>query len=101
MAASNDSSLDVPIADLIETTVTQLEEEVNHVLTPDQINALLETTTFMRTSSKSMTGVFVDSDKRVQVVHVLGQMSEDFELMGTLKYKQASEVLLFAFFNHR
>lgn len=88
-----DSHADDPsISDVVTSAIAQLEEEDNHVLSAVQIDHLLDSTQFMRTSSKSMTGVFVNEEERVQVIRVIGQVAEDFDLLGSLKYKTSADV---------
>ena len=85
----------VSLPDSILATIAQVEEDNNNVLSEAQLDVLMNNTKFMRTSFKSMSGVFVDNDDRIQVVRVIGQMAEDFDLMGSLKYKLASDVRFF------
>ena len=78
----------------IVASIDLLEEYDNHVLSEAQVDFLMETTKFMHNSFKSLSGVFVNGEDRVQVVRVIGQIAENFDLMGLLKYKQAIDVHL-------
>lgn len=83
-------------SDLIKLTIMQLEEDDSTLLSSKRVEALLDSTRFMRTSSKNMSGVFVDDEGRTRIIRLLGQIAEDVELMGSLKFTDKNEVILFS-----
>ena len=45
-----------------------------------------------------MTGVFVNAEECVQIVCVIGQIAEDFDLLGSLKYRNAAGISGIAYY---
>ena len=84
--------VDDDVGALLPDNMHQLEHDDFAVLTSEQLEDLLKQTTFMRTSSKNMSGVFVNDNGRVLVVRLIAQIAEDMDLIGSLKFVDAGDV---------
>lgn len=84
------------IYDKLPDLAEHLAQDPHGILTDAQVAAQLESINFLRTGkrSKDESGTIVDSANRTIVVRVLGQMYDDIDPIGTLKYVKPEEVCI-------
>ena len=75
----------------------QLDVEDNTVLSEERVQSMVDSLSFMRTSAKNNSCVFVDNEGRVMNVRLLAQMAGPIALMGSIQFVPKTEVCVFPF----